>query len=431
MSTGEPLGYHDDVGQFHPTSKVLAGQSAFERGGGLLDTDALNPLRDAFPIVLLPQPIPDGSITMLPAPESSPLIGTDGVKTLKADAPAPRYEWIEEPLVEPTPAQRTYVEIFNTPIYDTLAADLAASMAPWRAEGLRIRAVQERAQMPDLGPHGCRVYHAECLQFLRSLPDNSVDMVGTDEPYSSGGAFRGDRALPPERKYASTGSTFRTEAATFAGDTRDQRAFLMWCTLWLTECYRVLKPGRICTLFADWRQIGLIQDAIQAGGFVLRGVGTWGKGPGSGRPRKGGYWTEDEFWVWGSKGPMPHFDSDDPAGYTRGHIHHTPDEQDTARGHIDCPPDRSQRHHITAKPVHVMEHIISPCPPGGIVLDPFAGSGSTLVAALRTGRRALGCEVVGGYVDKANARIEAEAAGVSLEATGTETRSDQGLLFGV
>jgi hypothetical protein len=51
--------------------------------------------------------------------------------------------------------------------------------------------------------------------------------------------------------------------------------------------------------------------------------------------------------------------------------------------------------------------ILSFCPPGGIVLDPFAGSGTTLAVAIRHGRRAIGCDLRRSQVDLANRRISA------------------------
>lgn len=51
------------------------------------------------------------------------------------------------------------------------------------------------------------------------------------------------------------------------------------------------------------------------------------------------------------------------------------------------------------------------CPPGGVVLDPFAGSGTTLVAALAEGRQAIGIEREAEYVEIIKARLaKAEAA---------------------
>lgn len=57
-----------------------------------------------------------------------------------------------------------------------------------------------------------------------------------------------------------------------------------------------------------------------------------------------------------------------------------------------------------------MEHLVEIAPPGSVVLDPFAGSGTTAVAAIRSGRRFVGIEKDPGYYDVARRRLAAEAA---------------------
>jgi DNA modification methylase len=68
--------------------------------------------------------------------------------------------------------------------------------------------------------------------------------------------------------------------------------------------------------------------------------------------------------------------------------------------------------HPTVKPVDLMGWLVRlVCPPGGLVLDPFAGSGSTGVAALREGRRFLGIERDSEYAQIARARLAYAATG--------------------
>ncbi|WP_230396166.1 DNA-methyltransferase [Streptomyces blattellae] len=74
--------------------------------------------------------------------------------------------------------------------------------------------------------------------------------------------------------------------------------------------------------------------------------------------------------------------------------------------------------HPTEKPLSLLEHMVTyACPPGGLVVDPFAGSGSTLDAARQTGRCAIGIEANEEYAERAARRLSAltlpteEAAG--------------------
>lgn len=236
-----------------------------------------------------------------------------------------------------------------------------------------------------------QVVRGEALSTLMDLPDACVDGIVTDPPYSSGGAFRGDRTVSTTLKYQQTGQA--KEWSEFTGDNRDQRGYLAWCALWMWECLRVSKPGAPIVCFTDWRQLPITTDAIQAGGFVWRGVASWDKTEGV-RPAMGRFRSQCEYLVWGSNGPMPLRNDVGvlPGAWTIGH-------------------DREDKHHIAGKPAALMQEVCRIVPPGGIVLDPFAGSGTTGVGAIRAGRRFLGIEVEAGHAETAKRRLE-DAVGV-------------------
>lgn len=212
-----------------------------------------------------------------------------------------------------------------------------------------------------------KVVEGDCLEVLKSLPDGCVDAVVTDPPYSSGGAFRGDRMGGTVAKY--TTSYGKRDLPEFGGDNRDQRAYGYWCALWLSECLRLTKPAGVCCLFTDWRQIGTTIDAIQAGGWVYRGVAVWDKTEAA-RPMKGRFRNQCEFIVWGSRGPMG-------------------DEGECLPGVFRRAVAGMGKEHTAQKPIEVMRGLLAISQPNATILDPFAGSGTTGVAAALEGRRCL------------------------------------------
>jgi DNA modification methylase len=82
-----------------------------------------------------------------------------------------------------------------------------------------------------------------------------------------------------------------------------------------------------------------------------------------------------------------------------------------ASGNMQSAKDASAFQHPAVFPEQLAEdHIVSWSNPGDIVFDPFVGSGTTALAALRTGRHFFGCDVSPEYVEIARARITAENA---------------------
>lgn len=242
------------------------------------------------------------------------------------------------------------------------------------------------------------VYHGEALAVLDDLATASVDGVIADPPYSSGGMMRGDRMAATADKYGgftagSTGWKSTASGADFTGDNRDQRSYLYWSALWTSEALRVARPGSPVMVFTDWRQLPTTTDAIQAGGWVWRGVLVWDKGVG--RPMKGRPRNHVEFIVWGSAGPM---DGDENPVYLSSVYRVAPPED---------------REHLTQKPVDLISGIAALVKPSGTILDPFMGSGTTLVAAKATGRRAIGIEMDERHCETAARRCSQDTLGLS------------------
>lgn len=221
---------------------------------------------------------------------------------------------------------------------------------------------------------GIRIFHGDSLEVLPALYDAGevIGAIATDPPYSSGGAFRGDRAQATSSKYVTSGvQSVRPE---FEGDTRDQHAFLVWSTLWLLAARKLAAQGSLVMTFSDWRQVPTLTDAVQCAGWIWRGLAPWSKK--FGRPRKGGFSNACEFLIWGTNGPL-----DEHEAYPAGICEMSADGVE-------------EREHIAQKPEALMAWTLAPVRPGRVVLDPFMGTGTTLVAAKRRGLAAIGIDVM-------------------------------------
>ena len=191
--------------------------------------------------------------------------------------------------------------------------------------------------------------------------------VLTDPPYSSGGNVR-DRAMPTSRKYLQSGSSHRYPE--FQGDTRDQRSYLAWSTLWMLAARDLVAPGGLIGVFTDWRQLPVTTDALQCAGWVWRGVVPWDKTENC-RPQLGRYRTQCEYVVWGANG----------ARALQGRV---------APGVFRMPVPRDKLH-IAGKPVEVMAGLMSIME--GPILDPFMGSATVGIACRDAGLGYFGIEV--------------------------------------
>jgi site-specific DNA-methyltransferase (adenine-specific) len=255
-------------------------------------------------------------------------------------------------------------------------------------------------------PQPWELRNGDSLRLLRDLDPESVDAVIADPPYSSGGMVRADRMAQPSTKYQRSEHA-ESRYPEFYGDNRDQRGFLAWSSLWLADAWRATRSAGVFVLFVDWRMLPTITDAVQAGGWIWRGIVPWHKP--AARPQLGRFTQSCEFAVWGSKGPLP---LDRGVPVLPGLV--------TA-----LPVPSKEREHLTEKPLSIMRELVRIAPPGGLVLDPFAGSATTGVAALLEGRRFLGFELSDDYLEIGRRRLRE----IEAHAHRGSERAGQGALF--
>ena len=118
---------------------------------------------------------------------------------------------------------------------------------------------------------------------------------------------------------------------------------------------------------------------------MWRGIVVWHKP--SARPMIGEFRRDSEFIVYASKGK--------PAHYTRRCF----------PGVIQCPVNTATKVHITGKPLALVQELMEIVKPGGTVLDPFLGGGTTAHAAMLTGRKCIGVELSPEYAQLSAYRL--------------------------
>jgi DNA modification methylase len=154
------------------------------------------------------------------------------------------------------------------------------------------------------------------------------------------------------------------------------------------------RDGAIFHVFMDWRHLGEMQMAISYAGLEVKNLCVWAK-PSAGM---GSFYRSQHELIFVLKhGTAKHINNFGlgARGRTRSNIWRYPAVRGVRRGLND--PDGG---HPTVKPVALIMDAIRDCSRRhDIILDPFGGSGTTLIAAERVGRRARLIEIDGHYVD--------------------------------
>lgn len=231
------------------------------------------------------------------------------------------------------------------------------------------------------------VIHGDCLDVLRAMPSESVDVVLTDPPFSSGTRREGSKGLRKSmNRTTADGAWFGTDSLTTNGFIWLMRACAVeWC--------RLLKPGGHALVFIDWRMMPALAGAIESADLRHAGLLVWDKtyfGMGS------CFRNQHEL--------ILHF--------TRG-VGNEPQRRDTGNV-LSFPPVRNGDH-PTEKPVALLRRLLAVvAPPGGVVLDPFAGSGTSGEAAVAEGCAFVGIEREAHYVKIGRTRIAAAQSQLTL-----------------
>ena len=233
------------------------------------------------------------------------------------------------------------------------------------------------------GGDNWRILHGDTLKLVKAFQPGTFDAVITDPPYASGGTKQNERNRTTNQKYSSMSP--EKALPDFDGDQKDQRSWTHWMAEWLYDVRKACKSGAPICLFIDWRQYPSMTDALQWAGWIWRGTAVWDKT--NSRPQKGRFRQQTEFIIWGSNGPMP---ISRPVSCLPGVFRYG---------------NPQTRVHVTEKPLQLMKDVVQICEPGGRILDPFAGAGTTILAAAQQGYQAVGIEVTDAYFQLGTERV--------------------------
>lgn len=202
------------------------------------------------------------------------------------------------------------------------------------------------------------VLHGDCIEVMANLPEASVEFILTDPPYLC---------------------NYRDSQGRTVANDNDPR----WLEPAFAEAFRVLKDDAFCVSFYGWHEADRFITAWRKAGFRLAGHVMFPKRYAS-SSRYLAARHEAAYVLTKGRPPLPAEPLPDvlPWAYT------------------------GNRLHPTQKPLAALTPLIQAfCPAGGLVLDPFCGSGSTLVAAQALGRDWLGIEMEASHHKTAMKRL--------------------------
>ncbi len=213
---------------------------------------------------------------------------------------------------------------------------------------------------PYYDKHGITIYHADCRDVLTHLAPGSIDLCVTDSAYKiiSGGntTKRMMGGIFHPSVYNNNGNLFPT----------------LKFSEWIPQVYAVLKDDSDFYSMVNDKNVYGCQDAAFKAGFELHNILVWHK---QNKTPNQWYMKSCEFTLYFWKGDARQINDMGSDQYSNA-------------------ASVKNRKHKTQKPVALMaEYIANSSQPNDVVIDPFMGVGSTLIAAKQLGRRAIGCEI--------------------------------------
>ena len=214
----------------------------------------------------------------------------------------------------------------------------------------------------------------DCIEGLKGVPDGSVDLIVTDPPYLI--SYATNRRKDKTHDFCSVIANDSNPALV-----RES----------LRECYRVLKSDSAAYVFCSAKTLDMFKGFAVESGFTVKNTIVWIKNGWTAGDLKAQYGQQYEPLLLLNKG----------RSLIRG-------KRLSDVWMFDRVAGKSQVHQ-NQKPVELITQCIEKhSDPGDIVCDPFMGSGTTAVAAMKTGRNFIGFELSPKYHAIATARIAAE-----------------------
>ena len=243
------------------------------------------------------------------------------------------------------------------------------------------------------------LYHSDLFEVLGQLAESSVDMIFADPPYN----LSNDGFSIHAGKMVSVNKGDWDKSQGFEKDYEFHRA-------WLEACRRVLKPQGTLWVSGTYHSIYQCGHAIQSLGYHLLNDVTWYK-PNAAPNLSCRMFTashETLLWVRKEKAAKHVYNYDHMReGDWSGDFMKVPNKQMRSVWAINTPKPYEKKYgkHPTQKPLELLERIVlASTEPGAIILDPFTGSSTTGLAAVKHGRKFIGIDKEKNYLELSEKR---------------------------